>query len=71
MAEMTGAQIEFCHKVADEFRSRWEEDYDGEAYTVAEYMLTDLTPEDGGLSLAMSVDDATEAVSAFMSGPVF
>lgn len=65
---MTEAQAAYCHKVAAEFKSRWVEDYDGEAYTVCEYMLA-LEEAEGGITLETPIDDAVRALDAFMSGP--
>jgi hypothetical protein len=52
---------EFCQAVADEFKSRWAEEVDGEVFEIAEYLLAR-----GQLSISMSVDDAVLIVDRCM-----
>ena len=63
-------QTNFCHAVATEFKSRWVENYDGEAFEICKHLLS-LPKSEGGITTAMSINDAVREVDAFMSGPVF
>lgn len=61
---MIEAEASFLHAVSASFLARWTEDYDGEAYTVAEHML-----REGDLSLSTPINDAADAVRAFVTFP--
>lgn len=58
---MTEAQANWCHAVAAEFKSRWVEQEEGEAYTMAESLL-----QEGQATTETNVDDAVRQIDRRM-----